>query len=94
MIVNDELYLSRYKVVSIGLDYDDDTECIILDDYDKVTATDKLSELFNDNKYITNVKLIDLTEAVLTNDLDTVYTLVSKLCHANYWRGYDDGFKA
>lgn len=67
MIVNDELYLPRYKVLSLGLNYDEDTECIVLDNYNKATAKDKLAQLFNDNDYITN---------------------------ANYWQGYEDGFKA
>lgn len=48
MIVNDELYIPRYKVISLGLDYDEDTEVIVLDDYNKATAKDKLAQLFND----------------------------------------------
>jgi hypothetical protein len=94
MIVNDELYLPTYKVRSLGLHYDDDTECIVLDDYNKATAKDKLSQLFNDNDYITNNELIDLSELVWTNDLEHTLDYIIDLCHANYWQGYDDGFNA
>lgn len=94
MIINDELYLPRYKVVSLGLDYDEDTECIVLDDYNKATAKDKLAQLFNDNDYITNNELIDLAEAVWTNDINKAWELVQDLCHDNYWQGYKDGFNA
>lgn len=92
MIVNDELYLPKYKVLSLGLDYDDDTEVIVLDDYNKATAKDKLACLFNDNDYVTNAELIDFGEAVWTNDIVSAYQLMLDVCHANYWRGYHDGF--
>ena len=94
MIVNDELYLPRYKVVSLGLEYDEDTEVIVLDDYNKATAKDKLAQLFTDNDYITNAELIDFAEAVWTCDIEGAYALLLDLCHANYWEGYDDGFNA
>lgn len=94
MIVNDELYLPRYKVLSLGLDYDIDTECIILDDYNKATAKDKLAIMFNDNEYITNNETIDFVEAVWTNDIDRAYQLLLDVCHVNYYKGYNDGFKA
>lgn len=71
MIVNDELYLPKYKVLSLGLHYDKDTEVIVLDDYNKATAKDELAQLFNDNEYVTNDELIDLAEAVWTNDIDS-----------------------
>lgn len=92
MIVNDELYLPKYKVLSLGLDYDEDTEVIVLDDYSKATAKDKLAQLFNDCDYITNAELTDLAEAVWTNDLCKAWDLVLELCHTNYWQGYKDGF--
>lgn len=94
MVVNDELYLPRYKVVLLGFEYGDDTEYIVLDDYNKATAKDKLAQLFNDNDYITNNKLIDLAEFVWTNNLEYTLDYVIDLCHANYWKGYEDGFKA
>lgn len=93
MIVNDELYLPKYKVISLGLDYDEDTEVIVLDDYNQATAKDKLAQLFNDNDYITNEELTDLAEAVWTNDLYKTLDLVLELCHANYWQGCKDGFE-
>lgn len=92
MIVNDELYLPRYKVILLGLDYDEDTEVIVLDDYSKATAKDKLARLFNDNDYVTNAELIDLAEAVWTNDIDNAYQLMLELCYTSYWQGYHDGF--
>lgn len=92
MIVNDELYLPKYKVVSLGLDYDKDTEVIVLDDYNKPTAKDKVAKLFNDNDYISNAELGDLAEVVLCNDLCKARDLVLELCHTNYWQGYVDGF--
>lgn len=92
MIVNDELYLPRYKVVSLGLDYDEDTEIIVLDDYNKATAKDKLAQLFNDNDYITNAELIDFAVPVWTNNIDSVYQLMLDVCDTNYWQGYRDGF--
>lgn len=92
MIVNDELYLPKYKVVSLGLDYDKDTEVIVLDDYNKATAKDNVAKLFNDNDYISNAELGDLAEAVWTNDLCKAWDLVLELCHTNYWQGYKDGF--
>lgn len=91
MIVNNELYLPTYKVMSLGIDYDEDTEVIVLDDYNQATAKDNLAQLFNDNDYITNEELIDLAEAVLTNDLYKAWDLVLELCHTNYWQGYNDG---
>lgn len=94
MIVNDELYLPKHKVLSLGLDYDEDTEVIKLYDYDKATAKDKLAQLFNDNDYITNNELIDLAEAVWTNDLCKAWDLLLDLCHENYWEGYNRGFNA
>lgn len=94
MIVNDELYLPRYTVVSLGLDYDEDTECILLDDYNKATAKDKLAQFFNDNELVSNAELIDFAEAVWTCDIERAYALLLDLCHANYWEGYDDGFNA
>lgn len=93
MIVNDELYLPRYKVVLLGLDYDEDTECIVLDDYNKATAKDKLAQLFDDYDYINNNDLIDLAEAVWTNNLKEALNLAVTLCHDNYWQGYRDGFE-
>lgn len=93
MIVNDELYLPRYKVVSLGLDYDEDTECIVLDDYNKPTAKDKLAQLFDTYDYITNGELIDLVNAIWTNNLKEALDLTVKLCHNNYWQGYRDGFE-
>lgn len=94
MIVNDELYIPRYRADLLGLDYDEDTECIVLDDYNKATAKDKLAQLFGNIDYITNVELIDLGEAVWANDLDTTLKLVLELCHNNYWQGYRDGVEA
>lgn len=94
MIVNDELYLPRYKVVSLGLDYAEDTECIVLDDYNKATAKDKLAQLFNDNELVSNAELIDFAEAVWACDIESSYALLLDLCHANYWQGYHDGFEA
>lgn len=94
MIVNDELYLPKYRVISLGLDYDDNTEVIVLDDYSKATAKDKLAQLFNDNDYITNAELTELVDAVWTNDIDSAYQLILDICHANYWQGYEDGFNA
>lgn len=92
MIVNDELYLPKYKVLSLGLDYDEDTEVIVLDDYNKPTAKYQLAQLFNDNDYIANEELTDLAEAVWTNDVYSAYQLVLDLCHAKYWQGYHDWF--
>lgn len=94
MIVDDELYIPKYKVVSLGLAYDEDTEVIILDDYNKATAKDKLAQLFNDNDYITNTELIDLAELVRTNNLEHAIDYIINLGHANYWQGYEDGFNA
>lgn len=92
MIVNNELYLPRYKVISLGFAYGRDTECIVLDDYSEATAKDKLARLFNDNDYITIEELTDLAKAVWTNDIDSAYQLMLDVCHANYWQGYHDGF--
>lgn len=92
MIVNDELYLPKYKVLSLGLDYDEDTEVIVLDDYNKATAKDKVAQLFNDNDYVSNEELTDLAEAVWTNDIDCACQLMLDMCRAKYWQGYYDGF--
>lgn len=81
MVVNNELYLPRYKVLSLELDYDEDTEVIVLDDYNKATAKDNLAQLFNGNEYASNEELID-----------SIHPLVLDLCHTNYWQGYHDGF--
>lgn len=94
MIVNDELYIPKYKVHSLGLEYDDDTECIVLDDYNKATAKDKLASMFNDNELVSNAELIDFADAVWTNDIESAYELLLDLCRANYWQGYHDGFEA
>lgn len=91
-IVNDELYIPKYKVHSLGLKYDDDTECIVLDDYNKATAKDKLASMFNDNDLVSNAELIDFAEAVWTNDIDSAYQLMLKVCHDNYCRGFMVGF--
>ena len=91
MIVNDELYLPKYKVLSLELDYDEDTEVIVLDDYNEATSKDKLAQLFNDNDYITNNELIDLAEAICTCDIKGGLDLAVRLCHANYDKGYEDG---
>lgn len=92
MVVNNELYLPRYKVLSLGLGYDEDTEVIVLDDYNKATAKDNLAQLFNDNEYVSNEELTDLAEAVWTNDIDIAYQLMLDMCRAKYWQGYYDGF--
>lgn len=92
MIVNDELYLPRYKVVSLGLDYDEDTEVVVLNDYDRATAKDKLAKLFNDNECVSNEELTDLAKAVWSNDIDGAYQLMLDICRAKYWQGYHDGF--
>ena len=94
MIVNDELYLPKYKVLSLGLKYDKDTEVIVLADYNKPTAKDKLAYLFNDNELVSNAELTDFAEAVWINDIESAYELLLDLCHANYWQGYHDGFEA
>ena len=93
MIVNDELYLPLYKVISLDLDYDDDTEIIELDDYNKPTAKDKLARLFDNYDYINSNDLIDLAELVWTNDLKGSLDLLVTLCHDNYWQGYRDGYE-
>lgn len=93
MIVNDELYLPKYKVLLLDLDYDEDTEVLKLYDYNKATAKDKLSQLFDDYDYITNNELIDLAEAIWTCDIKGGLDLAVRLCHANYWQGYQDGFE-
>ena len=93
MIVNDELYLPKHKVLSLELDYDEDTECIVLDDYNKATSKDKLAQLFDDYDYITNNELIDLAEAIWTCDIKGGLDLALRLCHVNYWQGYRDGFE-
>ena len=88
MIVNDELYLPKHKVILLDLDYDEDTEVIVLDDYSKATAKDKLAQLFDDYDYITSDELIDLAEAVWTCDIKSALDLVVTLGHDNFWRGY------
>lgn len=93
MIVNDELYLPKYKVLLLDLDYDEDTEVLKLYDYNKATSKDQLAKLFDDYDYITNNELIDLAEAIWTNDIKGGLDLAVTLCHNNYWQGYRDGFE-
>lgn len=93
MIVNDELYLPLYKVGLLDLDYDEGTEVIVLDDYNKATAKDQLAKLFNDYDYINNNDLIDLAEAVWTNNIKETLDIVVTLCHNNYWQGCRAGFE-
>ena len=40
-----------------------------------------------------NNDLIDLAEAVWTNNLKEALDLAVTLCHDKYWQGYNDGFE-
>ena len=48
VLVGDELYIPRYKVIQLGLDHDDDVEVITLCDWSQVTATDEVAKYFGD----------------------------------------------